>query len=140
MLLASCDLVSHCPIGVGRPVLHAQHSNKEEETTFGKLGLSSAAEWDKRRICCRVEPQVRVGDSVNAAPEAKQQDCRWPVCAPPKRSRTVALVDARLGKVNGRRLGVNQPQLHFGSCPKCGMRKVRRKPGRRWCPRCGPLP
>lgn len=29
--------------------------------------------------------------------------------------------------------------LSTGSCPKCGRRKIRRKPGRKWCPRCGPL-
>lgn len=26
-----------------------------------------------------------------------------------------------------------------GACPKCGRRKVRRRKGRKWCPRCGPI-
>ena len=28
----------------------------------------------------------------------------------------------------------------MGSCPKCGRRKIRKKPGKKWCPRCGEMP
>ena len=57
----------------------------------------------------------------------------------PRRELRAALVGPRTAW--GEERSIPGPNQFAGSCPKCGKKKVRKKPGRdvRSCPRCGPI-
>ena len=53
-------------------------------------------------------------------------------------SRELGLNRAPRGMEGEAALGLS-PAVDAGACPKCGRRKVKRKHGRRWCPKCGQI-